>query len=346
MNSLLLASLVATAPPGATVLDREISAMGTRLTIHVQASERGAALEATERAIRAVEAAEDRLSTWRKESELSQVNGSKPGTPVSLSPKLARDLSMVFACAKSTSGSFDPAIGPLVAAWGLRTSGRIPSARELTVATVDSDPGLFELGPGTITKRKDGAAIEEGAWGKGVGLDDAADELRSAKVSEAELNFGGQVLLMGTGESEVAIADPEQRDRVLLTLLASDGSVSTSGNSEHGLNVGGRKVGHILDPRTGKPAPFSGSVTVIAPTGAEADCLSTGLFVMGPKKGLAWLKAAGTSPKLQAIFIDRQSKTRGWIARASCGLKGKLRPADPHVKLVFDCNPNSRGESR
>jgi len=106
-------------------------------------------------------------------------------------------------------------------------------------------------------------------------------------------------------------------------------------------------VGHILDPRTGKPAPFRGSVTVLAPTGAEADCLSTGLFVMGPKKGLAWLKSPGTDPRLQAIFIDRAqgTGTSRWLARASCGLKGRLRPSDRHVKIIFDCNSNSSGES-
>jgi thiamine biosynthesis lipoprotein len=335
--ALLLASTPAQAGP--ETLEREVSAMGTRLSLQVRAPEHSAALEASDRAIRAVQAAEMRLSTWRSDTELSRVNGAAPGSPVRLSPKLARDLEGAFACSRITDGCFDPAIGPLVAAWGLRSSGRVPTSSELREALSDSDPTLFQLESGTIVKKKEKAALEEGAFGKGVGLDDAAAELKAAKVSQARLNFGGQVLLLGAQETEVAIADPASRNRVLLKLMASEGSVSTSGNSEHGLSVGGRKVGHILDPHTGKPAPFRGSVTVVAPTGAEADCLSTGLFVMGPKKGLAWLRTRGTDPRLQAVFVER------WLARASCGLKGRLRAADPRMKLVFDCNPNSSGDS-
>jgi len=202
-------------PATPTVLDREISAMGTRLTIRVEADGRGAALEASDRAIHAVQAAEARLSTWRRDSELSRVNEAKPGKPVALSPQLERDLKDAFSCSKATSGCFDPAIGPLVAAWGLRSSGKVPNESELKEALVDSDPGLFELDSGKIVKKKPQAAIEEGAFGKGVGLDDAASELKAAKVSSATLNFGGQVMLLGNQETEVAIADPESRGRVL-----------------------------------------------------------------------------------------------------------------------------------
>src|SRR5579859_1909457 len=206
----LLMPLLASASPAPTGIDREISAMGTRLTLHIDASERSAALSASESAIRAIEQAERRLSTWKQDTELSRVNQAKPGSRLALSPKLARDLEGAFRCSKITEGSFDPAIGPLVAAWDLRGQGRIPSSSEIAEAKADSDPAWFELSSGTIVKKKEQAVLEEGAWGKGVGLDDAARELKAARISDATLNFGGQVLLMGARASEVAIADPER----------------------------------------------------------------------------------------------------------------------------------------
>jgi len=69
------------------------------------------------------------------------------------------------------------------------------------------------------------------------------------------------------------------------------GSVATSGNSERGVVVEGRRIGHLLDPRTGRPAPDFGSLTVWAERALEADCLATGLYVLGPERALAWAEA-------------------------------------------------------
>ncbi len=83
------------------------------------------------------------------------------------------------------------------------------------------------------------------------------------------------------------MAHPRDRARTVATIRLKDASASTSGNSERGLAVDGRRVGHILDPRTGGPAPDFGSVTVVAPDGLTADVLSTAFFVLGPEEGLA-----------------------------------------------------------
>jgi FAD:protein FMN transferase len=70
-------------------------------------------------------------------------------------------------------------------------------------------------------------------------------------------------------------------------LRLADASASTSGNSERGVVVNGRRIGHLLDPRTGEPARDFGSATVVAPTGFVADILSTAFFVLGPEEGMA-----------------------------------------------------------
>jgi thiamine biosynthesis lipoprotein len=71
------------------------------------------------------------------------------------------------------------------------------------------------------------------------------------------------------------------------------GSLSTSGGSERDRFAAGRRISHHLDPRTGEPAAFIGSVSVWHPSAFVADVLSTALFVMGPEKGLSWAEARG-----------------------------------------------------
>src|ERR1700693_5875889 len=88
------------------------------------------------------------------------------------------------------------------------------------------------------------------------------------------------------GRASVAVADPRDRCRPAVTLSVEDESVSTSGNSERGRTVAGRRIGRLLAPRTGQPAPDFGSATAVAPSGLTADVLSTAFFVLGPEKGL------------------------------------------------------------
>jgi thiamine biosynthesis lipoprotein len=128
------------------------------------------------------------------------------------------------------------------------------------------------------------AGIDEGAWGKGYALDRAVEALRRAGARRALLDLGGQVFAVG--RATVDVADPRDRLRAVASLAVADESVSTSGNSERGFMVGDRRIGHLLDPRTGRPAPDFGSATVLAPSGLVADILSTAFFVLGPEAGL------------------------------------------------------------
>ncbi len=337
----LLVSQALAAPTPPERLERKVLAMGTELSVSIEARSREEALAASSRAIEAVQTAEKRLSTWREDSELAALNRAKAGSEIPLSPELERDLSAAFACAKGTAGAFDPAIGPLLAAWDTRGQGRVPTPTEIERAKKDSDASHFELKAGLLIKRSASARIEEGGFGKGAGLDDAARALKSSGTRTALLDFGGQVFVIGN-DREISIASPMKRDQVLLTLTASEGSVSTSGNSERGHVVSGRKVGHIMDPKSGRPATFQGSVTAIAPTGLEADCLSTGLFVMGPGPGLAYVRERGE--RFGAVFVS-PSKRGSWLVQASCGLKGRLKAAAQPVRIVFDCPTDAQGEA-
>jgi thiamine biosynthesis lipoprotein ApbE len=131
-------------------------------------------------------------------------------------------------------------------------------------------------------------------------------------ATHAVINFGGQI---GTLTSTaVTIADPKHRDRPVVALTLNQRSLSTSSTSE--------KPNHIIDPRSGRPVPARGSVSVIHDSALIADILSTALYVMGREQGLAWARAHGVT----AIFIDNDS------IEASAAVPG-IRLLDAHFKL-------------
>jgi thiamine biosynthesis lipoprotein len=148
--------------------------------------------------------------------------------------------------------------------------------------------------------------MDVGAFGKGEALDRVASVLGAGPWL---VDLGGQVSVGGRSPGDdawaVAIADPRWRDRPVLEVRLSAGSLSTSAGSERDHVVGGRRVGHILDPRSGQPAAFTGSVTVWHQQGLAADALSTALFVMGPEEGLRWSE----SRNLAVLYLIPESGT-------------------------------------
>ncbi len=260
--------------------------MGTALEITVEGENRASALEASEKAVREIEAVEQSLTTWRPGGPLDRVNTARPGESVPVGPELAGLLAAVLDWSARTDRAFDPTVLPLVRAWDLRGRGRIPDAALLARALAATGTGHFRIDAarGEVWRLSPDAGIDEGAWGKGYALDRAAGALRRGGARTAVLDLGGQIFAVG--RAAVAVADPRNRERAAISLAVADESVSTSGNSERGLTVGRQRIGHLLDPRTGEPASDFGSVTVLAPSGLVADILSTAFFVLGPERGL------------------------------------------------------------
>ncbi len=190
------------------------------------------------------------LSTYIDDSEVSRLNRSNRAAATPVSAELWDVLSLSMGFARESGGAFDP------------TFASPPDARGYEKVRLFAQQRAVRLAPG--------ARLDFGAIGKGYALDKAAAALRDAGVKSALLNFGGQILTLGAppvgGRWPVRIDDE-------LTLRVDGGSVATSGLSE--------RPGHIKDPRDGRRVGRNGSVTVIAPTAAEADAWSTALFVGG-----------------------------------------------------------------
>jgi thiamine biosynthesis lipoprotein len=314
-------SLLATADRSTVLVTRDAFLMGTRVQIAMHAASRNTGLEKLNVALRVLEETEREFSTWREDSAISALNRHPVGRAWQAPASTCRTLFGVFAWHRETGGSFDPGIGALTDAWSIHGTGRVPSPQEVTSAAARAGLSLFAFDADrcTATRTRD-ATIDVGAFGKG----EALDRVEAALGHGAWMvDLGGQIHVGGSQPGDAAwpvdIAHPLERDRPHVQVKLRKGSISTSGTSERDLSHGDARVGHIIDPRTGRPAAFVGSVAVWHRSGLGADALSTALSVMGPEEGMRWAEARGAA----AIFLIpeatdvRTAATSAWTRFAT-----------------------------
>lgn len=286
-----------TGRPGTVQVEREVYLMGTDCSLSSRAADRPAGLRRLEEVLRVLEQTEDELSTWRSDSALSLLNRQPLGESFTLQPGLCELFQDLFRWNRRTRGTFDPGIGALVQAWGLRSGGRLPGAEDLAEALSRSGIRNLRLDARSCSiVRLQDVVLDAGGFGKGEALDRAFQYSRQHSLGSWTADLGGQVGVWLTPDEvpiEIDVAHPQQRREAALRVRLKAGSLSVSGGSERDRQVDGQRVGHILDPRTGRPAPFAGSVAVWHSSALAADILSTALYVLGPQEGLTWAEAEG-----------------------------------------------------
>lgn len=290
-----------------TWIRREVVLMGTTLVMDVAASERATAIAATTDVMGLVRDWEHRLSLWIPESELSRLRSSPPGEPFRLTPETAAALERVLPWIEETGRAFDPAIASLVDLWASTSSDEWPLPDLITHARRQGGIDRLSFDPlaQTITRHSVSVGIDPGGFGKGLALDHASRLLADLAIDNALLNFGGQVLAIGSPADRptwpVEVADPRERSRAVLTLELRDVSASTTSVSERFRVVDDGHIGHVIDPRSGEPVPAWGSVTVVARDALLADILSTALFVLGPEAARRW---AEDRPEFGVLVVE------------------------------------------
>ncbi len=320
-------------------VEREAWAMGTRLHVVAEAPA-GAARPATEAVLREVERLEALLSTWDPTTETSVLNGAPVGEPRPLSPELHALLAEAAAWSRTTGGAFDPVVGALVDAWDLRGEGRVPGPSELAAARAATGPEALAILPdGAAVRHHPDAWLDTGGFGKGAALRSAAALLDEAGARRARVDLGGQLWLAAPADEpwRVRVAHPADRTRPAADpadapwaeLVLHDVSVATSGTSERWVEVDGERLGHILDPRTGRPAPAWGTVTVVHPDPVAADVLATALYVLGPVEGPRWLERH--HPGIAALFLEHRDDAviPRWTGAMEPWLAGGALPEEP-----------------
>lgn len=257
-------------------------AMDTYLNLTAYGSNAEAALEQAQNRIRELESL---WSVTDEHSEIYTANHSG-GETVTVSEDTADLVRYALDMAERTGGTLEPTLYPVLTAWGFTTdSFQIPAQEEIDRLLEAVDYTRITLQDATLTV-PDGMRIDLGAVGKGYAADETAAVLRENGVESALLDFGGNILTIGTkpdGSSwRVGVRDPDS-DGNLAVLEIKDQSVVVSGGYEkYFTDEDGERYWHILDPATGAPAR-SGLVqtAIISEESKRCDALSTALFVMG-----------------------------------------------------------------
>ena len=157
-----------------------------------------------------------------------------------------------------------------------------------------------------------------------------AGRFEALGVRDYLVELGGELRAGGLSPAgrpwRVAIEAPLRGERKPYTLVELDGmSASTSGDYRDFRVVGGRRVSHTIDPRTGAPVTNGlASVCVLSPSAARADAWATALMVLGPEDGLALARRHG----LAALFIERDVAGAGYKERSTLEFERLRRPLD------------------
>ena len=279
--------------------------MACRFEVVFNAGEVENATEIAVDALDLVEQIEARITVYRDASELARLNATASADWQSVSPDLFALLMHARDLATLTGGAFDCASGALTRAWGfLERRGRTPGPEELAAARARSGLALVEFDDAGKRVRftRPGVELNLGAIGKGWAIDRAVAALRMAGVPSA-LVHGGQSSVRAVGVQgpafpgrrgwPVGLRHPLRPAQRLATIALDDRALGTSGSGTQFFVDRGRKLGHILDPRTGVPAAAGViSATVVAPEAADADALSTALYVLG-EEALGRIAPAG-----------------------------------------------------
>jgi thiamine biosynthesis lipoprotein len=251
---------------------------------------------------------EQQLSHYVPTSDICDLNARAGGEPVRVEPHLFRLLQRAEALSRDTEGAFDITAGPLVQCWGFfRGEGRIPDPRELGNALNLVGMKNVELDEEsqTVRFRREGVQLHLGAIGKGYAVERAGQVLRGLGVPGALVHGGYssiEAVGLGPGDEpwQVGLKDP-LRDRERLAAVGLENcALSTSGSTGDFFLVDGRRLCHILDPRTGWPVEGMLSASVIAPSGTESDALATAVFILGPEGARRCL---ATRPETAAVLI-------------------------------------------
>lgn len=308
-------------PP--VMIKRAQTHMGTLVTITAVAPTEEAAQRAATAGFQEIHRLEKILSTWIPASDLSRVNAAAGQGPVRVAPEAFLLIKRSLDMAALTEGGFNIAVGPAIDVWSVTERAHIPTTDQLTrlKPLVDIDQIRLDEQTGTVFLTRAGMRIDVGGIGKGFAVDRAVAVMQAAGATGGVVALSGDIKTFGrmpAGERfRFGIQHPRKEGTVLASLELENEAISTAGDYERYFERDGVRYHHILDPQTLRPARQCRSVTVVATEGTVADGLDTGIFVMGPERGMALVERL---PDVEAVIVDDAGRVL-----VSSGLKARLR---------------------
>jgi thiamine biosynthesis lipoprotein len=276
------------------------------------------------------------LSLWDSTSTITHFNAATDSFATD-----DRHFQVVLALGKqhwrTTGGAFDGTVLPLVRAWGLGKKGQA----ELDTAAVnglmacvgmprilipDSWARTGAAGPLVFRKSAPCVQFDPNGIAQGYTVDMLALLLRQLNIERFMVEVGGEVRTSGTNDRDgpwniqvdKPVAGDTHEQQVLVPV--QDRALATSGNYRKFIELNGRRYGHTIDPRTGRPAMNDLlSASVLAENCAAADAIGTALMVMGTEPAKQWLSR---HPELDAYLISDDG-SGGYAVWSTAGWPGQ-----------------------
>lgn len=228
------------------------------------------------------------------ESEISRLNKEAHKAPFVCSAELWEILTESRLACRLSEGAFDISVSPLMVHWGFyRKRAQLPSPEE--TAKVKALTGLekviFNDSKRTVKFPAQGFALDLGGIAKGYAIELACRKAIECGISRGIIDLGGNLRLLplpppGNKFYKIGIRRPDRKNGgVMPEVLKLPGNlaVSSSGDYERFVTIEGKRLGHIMDPETGVPAPGNRAVTAISDRGMRSDWLSTAVYLKGKK---------------------------------------------------------------
>jgi len=296
--------------------------MGTYVRVSIVTPDSAANQARAARALAVFTRLDSLMSNWTTTSEVARVNRVAGREATEVHPEVARVIEKALEVHGASAGAFDITVEPLIRLWGFL--GGKPAVPDSAAAAecarhVGARHLTWDAAHRSIRFADASDRIDLGGIAKGYAVDRAAESLVASGVTDALVDLSGNMLALGhpagAEDWRIGIRDPRDRIPHFARLALAPGGISTSGKYEQFVSAGGRTYGHILDPRTGRPADGAISVTVLAPTAMDADAWSTALFVLGPEEAM---RTARERSDLAAILVVPGEGGRDivWVERA------------------------------
>jgi thiamine biosynthesis lipoprotein len=304
--------------PAVLRLEESLDSMGTTFSVVVYGADRYKMQAAVELGLEEVRRLDQLLSNYRPDSEWSRVNQQAAGHPVKVSKESFDLLTACVHYSEASEGAFDITVGPLMRIWGFyKGSGKFPHRAEIRGAMTNVGYKNIVLDPKqqTVQFRRSGVEIDPGGIGKGYAVDRMVAILRENGIRSGLITAGSSsIYAIGTPPMEpkgwrIDIRHPREPNKSVEEVFLKDMSMSTSGNYEKFFRVGGKVYSHIMDPRTGYPAPGMLSASVITPKTLDSEAWTKPYFINGRN----WASKHKIPGSRVYLCEDRSELTCAWL---------------------------------
>jgi thiamine biosynthesis lipoprotein len=293
------------------VYQQQVLALGTIIDISLYGVTADKAQVAVAAVTKQMQLVQHQWHAWQP-SRLTDINKQlQAGHSVRLAPDEVRVMHEAMTLSKRSDYLFNPAIGKMVALWGFHTDVRPdlpPPSQAAIQALLQQHPSMADLSlqGDLLSSRNPAVQLDFGGFAKGIAIDLGIAALRRLGINNAIVNAGGDMRVIGSKGGQpwrIGIRHPRASGVIASVEMQGDESIYTSGDYERFFDYHGKRYHHIIDPRTGMPAPGVTSVTVIHTDAATAEAADKALFIAGPA---GFAKMAAQLGITQAMLIDSQ----------------------------------------